>query len=100
MSGDIEYDARLTKGGRYEFHAHSGNVRVMLTQPSGFELDASSFSGTIRTDFPVTLRSTTGAGSDRNRRGNRNTVIRGTFGDASAILTVRSFSGNVVITRK
>jgi DUF4097 and DUF4098 domain-containing protein YvlB len=100
MSGDVEFDARLTKGGRYELNSHSGNVRVMLTQPSGFELDASSFSGSIRTDFPVTLRSTTGTNNDRNRRGNRNTAIRGTFGDASAILAVRSFSGNVVITKK
>jgi DUF4097 and DUF4098 domain-containing protein YvlB len=99
VSGDIEFDARLTKGGRYEFNSHSGHVRVMLTQPSGFELDASSFSGSIRTDFPVTLRSTTGANDDR-RRGNRNTSIRGTFGDGSALLSVRSFSGNVVITRK
>ena len=100
VSGDIEYESRLVKGGRYEFNSHSGNVRVFLTQPSGFELDASSFSGTIRSDFPVTLRSTTGANGDRNRRGNRNTAIRGTFGDASAVLSVRSFSGNVIITRK
>jgi DUF4097 and DUF4098 domain-containing protein YvlB len=100
VSGDIEFDARLAKGGRYEFNSHSGNVRVTLTQPSGFELDASSFSGSIRSDFPVTLRSTAGTGSDGNRRGPRNTAIRGTFGDASALLSVRSFSGNVVITRK
>lgn len=98
MSGDIEFESRLSKGGRYEFNAHSGNVRVMLTQPSGFELDASSFSGSIRSDFPITLRSSTD--NDRNRRGPRNTAIRGTFGDASAVLSVRSFSGNVVITRK
>jgi DUF4097 and DUF4098 domain-containing protein YvlB len=100
VSGDIEFDARLTKGGRYELNAHSGNVRVMLTQPSGFELDASSFSGTIRSDFPVTLRSSTAGDNNRNRRGPRTTAIRGTFGDASAVLSVRSFSGNVVITKK
>jgi DUF4097 and DUF4098 domain-containing protein YvlB len=100
MSGDVEFDARLAKGGRYEFHSHSGNVRVMLADPSGFELDASSFSGSIRSDFPVTLRTTGGTNQDRNRRGNRNSAIRGTFGDASAVLSVRSFSGNVVISRK
>jgi hypothetical protein len=100
MSGDIEFESRLSKGGRYEFNAHSGNVRVMLTQPSGFELDASSFSGSIRSDFPITLRSSGGTDDSRNRRGPRNTAIRGTFGDASAVLSVRSFSGNVVITRK
>ena len=52
---------------------------------TGFELDASTFSGSIRSDFPVTLRST--AGDDpRGRRGMINRAIRGTFGDASAIL--------------
>jgi DUF4097 and DUF4098 domain-containing protein YvlB len=98
VSGDIEYDSRLSKGGRYEFNSHSGNVRVTLTQVTGFELDASSFSGSIRSDFPVTLRSLP-ASDERGRRG-MNRSIRGTFGDASAILAVRSFSGNVVITRK
>jgi DUF4097 and DUF4098 domain-containing protein YvlB len=99
VSGDIEYDSRLSKGGRYEFNSHSGNVRLMLAQVTGFELDASSFSGSIRTDFPVTVRSMPAQNDDR-RRGPMNRSIRGTFGDASAILSVRSFSGNVVITKK
>ncbi len=30
VSGNIEFDAPLTKGGRYEFTSHSGNVRIML----------------------------------------------------------------------
>lgn len=98
MSGNIEFDSRLARGGRYEFHSHSGNVRVMLSSATGFELDASAFSGSIRSDFPITLRST--ADSQTSRRGGMNRAIRGTYGDASAILSVRSFSGNVVITKK
>jgi DUF4097 and DUF4098 domain-containing protein YvlB len=99
VSGDIEFDAALARGGRYEFNSHSGSVRVILTNTPGFELDASTFSGTIRSDFPVTLRSTGGEPGDR-RRGGMNRAIRGTYGDASAIVSVRSFSGSVVITRK
>lgn len=101
VSGDIEFDGALARGGRYEFNSHSGDVRVMLTNATGFELDASTFSGSIRSDFPVTLRSTADSG-DRNdrRRNGLNRAIRGTFGDASALLSVRSFSGNVVITKK
>ncbi|HYU79951.1 MAG TPA: DUF4097 family beta strand repeat-containing protein [Vicinamibacterales bacterium] len=98
VSGDIEFDARLAQGGRYAFNSHSGNVRIVLSGAPGFELDASTFSGSIRSDFPVTMRSTADS-SGRDRRG-LNRAIRGTYGDASAILSVRSFSGNVVITKK
>jgi DUF4097 and DUF4098 domain-containing protein YvlB len=102
VNGDIDYDGILARGGRYEFNAHSGGVRLILANVTGFELDASTFSGSIRSDFPVTLRSTArDANSDtRGRRGTSTRAIRGTFGDASAILSVRSFSGTVVITKK
>ena len=97
INGDISYDGPLTRGGRYEFNAHSGGVRIALTNPSGFELDASTFSGSIRSDFPVTLRTTS---PNERGRNSSSRAVRGTFGDASAILLVRSFSGSVVITKK
>jgi DUF4097 and DUF4098 domain-containing protein YvlB len=100
MSGEIAYVGSLAPGGRYEFNAHSGNVRLMLPASTrGFELDASTFSGSVRSDFPVTLRSQ--AASDRsNGRRTSNRAIRGTFGDAGAILSLRSFSGDVAIVRQ
>ena len=99
LSGEIVFDGRLARGGRYEFHAHSGNLRVLLPpDTSGFELDASTFSGTVRTEFPVSVRST--ARDEPGRRGPAVRTIRGTFGDASAILALRSFSGNVVIAKR
>ena len=97
VSGNIEFDAPLTKGGRYEFTSHSGNVRIVLTGNTGFELDADTFSGSVRSDVPVTLRSI--GQSERERRGSTR-AIRGTYGDASAILSVRSHSGSVVISKK
>jgi DUF4097 and DUF4098 domain-containing protein YvlB len=97
VSGDIEFDAPLARGGRYEFTSHSGDVRILLSGNTGFELDADTFSGSVRSDVPVTLRSV--GQSERERRGS-NRAIRGTFGDASAILSVRSHSGSVVITKK
>lgn len=97
VSGNVEFDAPLTKGGRYEFTSHSGNVRVVLSGNTGFELDADTFSGSVRSDVPVTLRSV--GRTERERRGSTR-AIRGTYGDASAILSVRSHSGSVVITKK
>jgi hypothetical protein len=99
VSGDIEFSAPLTRGGRYEFTSHSGNVRILLTGDTGFELDADTFSGSVRSDVPVTLRSIGGGSGQRERRGSPR-AIRGTYGDASAILSVRSHSGSVVIAKK
>jgi DUF4097 and DUF4098 domain-containing protein YvlB len=99
VSGNIEFDAPLTKGGRYEFTSHSGNVRVMLTGNTGFELDADTFSGSVRSDVPVTLRQLGRPENSRDRRLSSR-AIRGTYGDASAYMSVRSHSGSVIITKK
>lgn len=100
LSGDIEFAGRLLKGGRYEFHAHSGDMRLVLpADTAGFEIDASTFNGSVRSDFPVTLRSTTREPAP-GRRSAGARAIRGAFGDAGSILSLRSFSGSVVITRK
>jgi DUF4097 and DUF4098 domain-containing protein YvlB len=98
LSGEIAFEGSLVRGGRYEFNAHSGNVRLLLSANTpGFELDASTFNGSVRSDFPVTLRSTE---NTTERRGAASRAVRGTYGDASAILALRSFSGNVVITKR
>ena len=45
VSGDLAVDER------YSFNAHSGNVRLILSEEVGFELEASSFSGSVRSDL-------------------------------------------------
>lgn len=100
VSGNIEFDAPLSKGGRYEFTSHSGNVRILMSGNTGFELDADTFSGSVRSDVPVTLRAVGRNDlTPRERRGS-NRAIRGSYGDASAFLSVRSHSGSVVISKK
>jgi DUF4097 and DUF4098 domain-containing protein YvlB len=99
VSGNVEYSGAITKGGRYDITAHSGNVRLTLANPSGFELNANSFSGSIHSDLPLTI------GGDSNRRdrdsGRRDShTLHATYGDGSATLTVRSFSGNIVIAKR
>jgi DUF4097 and DUF4098 domain-containing protein YvlB len=100
VSGNIEFDAPLAKGGRYEFTSHSGNVRILLTGNTGFELDADTFSGNVRSEVPVTLRALGRTDTTSRNRGTSNRAIRGSFGDASAILSIRSHSGSVVILKK
>lgn len=99
LSGSIEFSAPLTKGGRYEFTSHSGDIRIILVGNTGFDLDADTFGGSVRSELPVTLRAMGRAEQGRERRLS-NRAIRGTYGDASAYLSVRSHSGSVVISRK
>jgi DUF4097 and DUF4098 domain-containing protein YvlB len=100
VSGNIEFDAPLAKGGRYEFTSHSGNVRILIAGNTGFELDADTFSGNVRSEVPVTLRTVGRSTESGSRSRGSNRAIRGSFGDASAILSIRSHSGSVVILKK
>lgn len=108
VSGNVEYDGPLARSGRYDFNSHSGTVRLAIGVGTGFELNASSFSGSIRSDLPLTVGgSGSGAGEGAGRGGRGETRHRGmgesmraTYGDGSALLTIRTFSGDVVIVKK
>ena len=103
VSGSIEYSGGIAKGGRYEINAHSGTVRLLLASPSGFELNANSFSGSIRSELPLTIGGDSARRND-GPRGRRDLVnnhsMRATFGDGSATLVVRTFSGDIIIARR
>jgi DUF4097 and DUF4098 domain-containing protein YvlB len=92
VSGNVEFGGTLAKGGRYELNSHSGDVRVVLVGSTGFELEANSFSGTLRSDLPLKVQGS----DDRGRRRS----LQGVFGDGSAVLNVTTFSGSVDITRR
>jgi DUF4097 and DUF4098 domain-containing protein YvlB len=96
VSGTMEFGGQLVKNGRYEFTSHAGDVRLTLAGTQGFELAAKTFSGVVHSDLPLTLGPT-----DRNlppgapeRRD-----VRGTFGDGSALVIVKTFSGSVALAR-
>jgi len=96
MSGDAVFDGDLAAGGRYEFTSHSGTVRLAFDGRTGFTFEASTFSGSVRTDIPLQVKN---LGADAgSRRANRN--LRGTFGDGSATVTANSFSGSVIVTKR
>lgn len=93
ISGDVEFTGTLARNGRYELTSHSGEVRIRVSGGTGFELDANSFSGSVRSDLPLTLR-----GGDAGERGRRR-ALRGVYGDGSAVLDVTTFSGSIVISK-
>ena len=97
ITGSIDFAGRLSQQGRYEFQSHSGDVRVSPANAQGFSLEASTFSGDLRSDFPLTLQGNqvNNLGPRRNPRG-----IRGSFGTGGAVLTLQSFSGNITIVKR
>jgi hypothetical protein len=93
VSGNVNLSGELMRGGRYDLGSHSGQIRVLISGSVGFQLSATSFSGSIRTDLPLTVQ---GASRD----GRRQQDVRGAYGDAGAVLDLSSFSGSIVIGKR
>lgn len=89
VSGDVTYTGTLAKGGRYAFNSHSGDI--VLVTPSGFELNAATFSGDLR------VEGLSGEG-DTDRRGPGRTR-RGTVGGGGAVVEAKTFSGDLRVNR-
>jgi hypothetical protein len=89
ISGGIECETDIQPGGRYYFDALSGGIILRLPASAGFEIEAETFSGSIRTDFPITM---SGRISPK--------ALHGTVGAGGATLRVKSFSGTVDIRKK
>lgn len=86
-SGDVDYQGTIAPQGRYEFLSHSGDVRVGAQPGAGFEIQASTFSGTVRTEPGL---STTKAGG----------TMRSTVGDGSAVVVTTTFSGDILVVTR
>lgn len=94
FSGDVEYGGSLAKNGRYDMKSHSGNIRLALAGNTGFEVEASTFSGSVRSDLPLQ------GGAERASDSGRRRSLRGTYGDGSAVIAITAFSGNVIIGKR
>ncbi|HXF41107.1 MAG TPA: DUF4097 family beta strand repeat-containing protein [Blastocatellia bacterium] len=87
VSGDVNVDiARLEGAEDMKFSTVSGDVVLSLPASLDAEVDMSSFSGSIKTDFPVEVRS--------EKFGSRNWA-RGKLGEGSRRLRISTVSGDV-----
>jgi DUF4097 and DUF4098 domain-containing protein YvlB len=90
VSGDIRFDGTIEAEGRYEFETHSGTIRLALPPAVGAQLKLSTFSGSIQSEFPITL-------DPRARSSEKRIEFR--LGSGGASLTAETFSGSISITR-
>jgi hypothetical protein len=93
VSGDVEFDGPFAKGGRYEFVSHSGDLRVAVVGGTGFELTANTFSGDFRSELPGLNPPARGADDMPGSH-----EVRATIGDGSALVIVKTFSGDLLVT--
>jgi DUF4097 and DUF4098 domain-containing protein YvlB len=94
LNGLIDYRGRLARSGHYELMSHSGNIRMAPVGAVGFDLDASTISGSVTSELSL-------SGQERTEPNGRPglTRLRGTFGEASAALSLRSFSGDILVAQ-
>jgi DUF4097 and DUF4098 domain-containing protein YvlB len=79
VSGDIH--VLSVGGGRADLRTVSGAVEVGIVRGVALQVDAESLSGSVRSDIPL------------------NDVPGQSDGDSKLVLTVRSVSGNILVTR-
>lgn len=97
LTGPVEYDGRIGRNGRYDLQSRSGRIVVAPTGDDGFDVEAATRDGALRSDFPLTVREMTPRGGGR---GGRAGTMQGTVGGGGGLLTIRSFSGAIAIVRR
>ena len=96
VSGSVIFDGALAADRRYGFQSHSGSILLTVPDGSGFELEAESFSGDLRSDVPILV----GRGEPSRQtpvfEGGRR-AIRGIAAAGGARLKLSTVSGDMVI---
>jgi DUF4097 and DUF4098 domain-containing protein YvlB len=91
VSGNVEFDGSIEANGRYEFNSHSGDVTLQVPDGIGATISVETYSGSIDSDFPITLQP--GQELGRGRR------FDFTVGNGAARVTAETFSGNIIISK-
>ncbi len=92
VSGDVNYDGSIDANGDFHLNTHSGDVMIALPANAGAALELETWSGTITSDFPLTLQ----PGDNLGRRNRRMTF---NIGQGGARLSAQTFSGDIAIRR-
>jgi DUF4097 and DUF4098 domain-containing protein YvlB len=90
-NGEVTFDGTLVAQGSYSLTSHSGDVEVVLAKDASAQVGVGTWSGTIDTEVPVTIKSDAGSTRDMTKH------FSFTLGGGSAKLTAESFSGDIVI---
>lgn len=113
VQGNISYDGTLSPTGKYEFGTHSGDVHLFLAENAKGTLELQSFSGSLRSTYPMVLQpdsNTLRPGMPRSFSGSNRSVGPGALGlsqrqrlefggGGGAHIVVSTFNGDVHVSR-
>ena len=98
VSGAVTFDGVLAADARLGIRSHSGSILLTVPDGSGFELEAESFSGSLRSDLPV-LAGRGGPTRPATVLGAGSRAIRGTAGGGGSSLELFTVSGDIAISK-
>lgn len=90
VSGDINLRGKPTKDARIDVETMSGDVHLYLPADISAHLSATTFSGSIRSDFGKVKEEERGPGSS----------LDATLGGSDARVTLQTFSGDIEVRRQ
>jgi DUF4097 and DUF4098 domain-containing protein YvlB len=93
VSGSISYDGSFAETGSYTFKTHAGRLALGLPANTGATVSLETFSGSVESDFPVTLM------SKRDRGEGHESAYEFKLGDGKSRIILETFSGNIRIMR-
>lgn len=93
VSGEVNFQGTIDRGGRYEFHSHSGDIHLDMPSDLSARFAIETFSGSLDAGgFPITLQ-------PGDRTGRRQRRFEFTIGGGDAKITAESFSGDIILGR-
>ncbi len=93
VSGTIDFAGDLSRDGSFSVNTHSGDIRLTLPANIGATLDLQTFSGSVRTGYPITLQPGEQSIGRRNRR------QRFDVNGGGARLNLQTFSGDIILDK-
>jgi len=92
VSGSVGYSGSIDAMGNYVFKTHSGRLTLGFPTNAGATLSLQTFSGTVDSDFPLTMET-------RKGRPGHESQMEFKVGDGRARVILETFSGNIIIQR-
>ncbi len=89
VSGSILFEGEINPQGRYTLSSHSGDIELHLPPTSAFNLEASTFSGSIESEFEILT-----LGRIREKG------IQGAVNGGGAEVSLKTFSGDISLRKK
>jgi DUF4097 and DUF4098 domain-containing protein YvlB len=92
LSGDVEFRGDFRGTGTFSANTHSGDLRLTLPENLAATLELKTFSGSMRTEFPLTLQ-------PGESVGRRSREMRTTINGGGARIRLGTFSGDITIQK-